>query len=249
MTEDKSETNASLEILHLFEHIVSSSTDMMAHLDTSFRYLAANKAYVAAFKKTQEEIVGQTAPEVFGEEFFNAIIRPHAERCLEGEVVTYESWFNFPAYEPRYMEINYYPYTGLSGKVEGFVVNGRNITDRKTPLEQVFRNLIGNAIKHHDRSDGCVHVSARRQGPFLEFTVADDGPGIQSEFHERIFRMFQALQRRDDVEGTGVGLAVVKKVVESQGGAIRVESADGKGAVFRFTWPRRVQTKDYPMES
>lgn len=115
------------------------------------------------------------------------------------------------------------------------------MTTFRSPLEQVFRNLIGNAIKHHDRADGRVDVSYADAGEFVEFAVADDGPGIEDEFHERIFRMFQTLRPRDEVEGSGIGLAVVKRVVESQGGAIQVES-NGRGTTFKFTWPKEVET-------
>ncbi len=72
----------------------------------------------------------------------------------------------------------------------------------------------------------------------MEFSVADDGPGIAPGFHERIFELFQTLKPRDQVEGSGMGLAIVKKTVESMGGSISVDSAAGAGAVFRFTWPK-----------
>lgn len=107
----------------------------------------------------------------------------------------------------------------------------------KTPLELVFRNLIDNAIKHHDREEGRIEVSAASKGRFVEFTVRDDGPGIPAEYHARIFRMFQTLKPRDETDGSGIGLAVVTKVVERQGGQVRVESPDGRGTTFRFTWP------------
>ena len=108
----------------------------------------------------------------------------------------------------------------------------------KAPLELVLRNLISNAIKHHDRDHGTVTVSAGIRGDLVEFHVADDGPGIPPAFHERIFQMFQTLKPRDQVEGSGMGLAIVKKEVESNGGAIRVESDPGKrGTTFIFTWP------------
>ncbi len=126
----------------------------------------------------------------------------------------------------------------------GFVVhvadNMPRLTTYKTPLELVFRNLIDNAIKHHDRADGRIEVSASVQGRLVEFTIRDDGPGIPAEYHERIFRMFQTLKPRDEVEGSGIGLAVVKKVVERQGGQVAVESHSGRGTVFRFTWPNSV---------
>ena len=111
------------------------------------------------------------------------------------------------------------------------------LTTYKAPLEQVFRNLIGNAIKHHDRLDGRVEISAREEGSCVEFTVRDDGPGIPPEFHEQIFQMFQTLKPRDEVEGSGMGLALVRKLVENQGGTIHLESRPGEGSAFRFVWP------------
>jgi PAS domain S-box-containing protein len=109
----------------------------------------------------------------------------------------------------------------------------------RVSLQQVFMNLIGNAIKYTaaDRPDGAVQVGWAGGGDFYEFTVRDNGPGIAPEYHDRIWAIFQTLEARDRVEGTGIGLSVVRKVVESQGGRTWVESAPGEGAVFGFTWP------------
>jgi PAS domain S-box-containing protein len=107
----------------------------------------------------------------------------------------------------------------------------------RVPLETVLRNLINNAIKHHRGGAGQIIIRANRQGPLYEFIVEDDGPGIAPEFHARIFEMFQTLQPRDQVEGSGMGLAIVKKIVLSQGGDVWVDSAEGRGARFHFTWP------------
>jgi PAS domain S-box-containing protein len=111
------------------------------------------------------------------------------------------------------------------------------ITER-LPLEQVFANLISNAIKHNKRKQGEVLISVEEQTDFYEFAVADDGPGIAPEFHEKIFQMFQTLEARDTAENTGVGLAIVKKIIEDKGGKIYVESQVGQGAKFYFTWPK-----------
>ena len=104
------------------------------------------------------------------------------------------------------------------------------------PLRRVFMNLIDNAIKHHDRPGGAIRIAATTTGPFIRFTVSDDGPGIPAQHHQRIFEMFQTLKPRDQVEGSGMGLSLVRRILESAGGEIGVESA-GRGATFWFTWP------------
>jgi signal transduction histidine kinase len=107
-------------------------------------------------------------------------------------------------------------------------------------LQQVFTNLISNAIKyHHHPETGTVRIGCDDAGDFYLFSVADDGPGIDPEYHERIFVIFQTLVERDTFESTGVGLAIVKKIVERQGGTIGVKSAEGQGAKFIFTWPKK----------
>lgn len=106
------------------------------------------------------------------------------------------------------------------------------------PLETVLRNLVNNAIKHHDQANGNIRISARMMDEMVEFSVSDDGPGIDPAFHDRIFQMFQTLRPRDQVEGSGIGLAVVDKIVTSVGGTVSLESSSGKGATFHFTWPR-----------
>jgi signal transduction histidine kinase len=98
-------------------------------------------------------------------------------------------------------------------------------------------NLLGNAIKHTNGAEPRVAVSWAEAGAFYEFTVADNGAGIAPQFHERIFGIFQTLEARDKVEGTGIGLSVVKKIVEAKGGRVWVESDVGQGARFKFLWP------------
>ena len=107
-----------------------------------------------------------------------------------------------------------------------------------TRLEQVFTNLLSNAFKyHHDPASAVVTVSVVRAADFHRFSVADDGPGIDERFHERIFEVFQTLQTKDDVESTGIGLAIVKKSIEALGGSISVASVVGEGTTFSFEWP------------
>jgi signal transduction histidine kinase len=107
----------------------------------------------------------------------------------------------------------------------------------RASLLVVLQNLIGNAIKHHDRSDGHVSVTMRKQNGMAEFRVSDDGPGIAPRFHDRIFVIFQTLASRDEVEASGIGLAIVKKRVEGHGGRIWVESEPpARGTTFVFNW-------------
>ncbi|MEG4940016.1 PAS domain S-box protein [Microcoleus sp. F4-D5] len=113
----------------------------------------------------------------------------------------------------------------------------------KLPLQQVFSNLISNAIKHNRSEFGNVTISVKELEDFYEFSVADDGPGISAQYHDRVFVIFQTLEARDKVENTGIGLSLVKKIVEGQGGSISLESAEGEGATFRFTWPKQSISK------
>ncbi|HJR69327.1 MAG TPA: ATP-binding protein [Gammaproteobacteria bacterium] len=108
-----------------------------------------------------------------------------------------------------------------------------------TPLEQVLRNLIGNAVKHHPGPEGRVVISCEEQGDRYVFAVADDGEGIPAQYAERVFEMFQTLKPRDQVEGSGMGLAIVNRIVQWQGGRVWFEPApSGRGTVFKFQWKK-----------
>jgi signal transduction histidine kinase len=82
-----------------------------------------------------------------------------------------------------------------------------------------------------------VEITAQEHGSWVQFTVSDNGPGIDPAFHQRIFEIFQTLRPRDEVKGSGMGLTVVKKLVESRDGRIWIESRLGHGATFYFSWP------------
>lgn len=117
------------------------------------------------------------------------------------------------------------------------------LTER-IPLEQVFANLITNAIKHNRRDDPQVSISVKEQAELFEFAVTDNGPGIASEFHEKVFVIFQTMGTIDTGENTGIGLAIVKKIVEDRGGTISIASQPGQGATFRFTWSKQIHKGD-----
>lgn len=105
-------------------------------------------------------------------------------------------------------------------------------------LEQVFINLISNSVKYTLNETGKIIVSCKELPGFYQFSVKDNGMGIDSEYHEKIFEIFQTLREKNEKESTGIGLAIVKKIINDQHGTIKVYSALGEGAEFVFTWPR-----------
>ena len=107
-----------------------------------------------------------------------------------------------------------------------------------TRIQQVFQNLLSNAIKYMDKPEGDIRIACVAEGRQWKFSIADNGPGIEKQHFEKIFQLFQTLAPRDRVESTGVGLALVKKIVEMYGGRIWLESTVGQGSTFFFTLPR-----------
>jgi len=112
------------------------------------------------------------------------------------------------------------------------------IAGDSTQLVQLFQNLIGNAVKFRGDRTPAIRIDAvPAEGNWVEVTVADNGIGVEPEFVERVFLIFQRLHPREAYEGTGIGLAIVKKVVENHGGRVWIESKPGQGTCFHFTLP------------
>jgi light-regulated signal transduction histidine kinase (bacteriophytochrome) len=109
------------------------------------------------------------------------------------------------------------------------------VTADNSQLQQLFRNLIGNALKYRGADPPEIHVSAQQRKQAWQFSIKDNGIGIEPRFFERIFKIFQRLHPRGQFNGTGIGLAVCKKIVERHGGTIGVESVPGQGSTFSFT--------------
>jgi len=121
-----------------------------------------------------------------------------------------------------------------------FIVEGDpelELVSEKITLQQILQNLISNGIKYNDKKEITITIGWQEAETGVDFFVRDNGPGISPEFHDKIFVIFQTLQSRDEVESTGVGLAIVKKIMDEKGGTIRVESVMKEGTSFLFSWP------------
>ena len=120
---------------------------------------------------------------------------------------------------------------GITIEVDGLDIRCEG---QKVKFHQIFANLISNAAKYHDKEEGVISVKIQDKGNEYLVSVSDDGPGIAPEFHERIFEMFGTANKKYRSDSSGMGLAIVKKIVEGTGGTIEVESSPGKGTTFRF---------------
>ena len=118
------------------------------------------------------------------------------------------------------------------------------ITCEPTRIMQVFQNLLSNALKYMDKPQGIIKIRCAEEDGYWRFSISDNGPGIEERYFEKIFQMFQTLAARDEFESTGVGLTVVKKIVEMYGGKIWVESKVGQGSTFSFTLPKQQTETD-----
>lgn len=130
-------------------------------------------------------------------------------------------------------------YAPLNARIVGEGLE-RVVRVKKVPLQHVITNLVDNGIKHAQRADAQITISFDVIDHELRCSVADNGPGIAAEHHERVWKLFQSLEASSNNERvTGVGLAIVKKLVENEGGRVWIESEAGEGSRFCFTWPLR----------
>ena len=113
------------------------------------------------------------------------------------------------------------------------------LTGSRVHFQQVFQNLLSNSIKFMDKPEGVISIGCEKQSPFWRFWVKDNGPGIDSKYSEKIFQIFQTLSPKDKQESTGIGLTLVKKIVELYKGKIEMVSEIGMGCTFYFTFPER----------
>jgi signal transduction histidine kinase len=113
----------------------------------------------------------------------------------------------------------------------------------KILIEQVFSNLISNAVKYNNKGVGEIEIIYGNIPGFHKFSIKDNGPGVPKEYQEKIFQIFQTIEARDVKESTGIGLSIVQKIIEEQGGEIWIESVENEGSSFVFTLPKRAENE------
>lgn len=128
---DISERKIAEEYLEKFKQIVASTSEGISLLDTTYRYVIVNKAYETFSDKRKEELIGVTVAEYLGEAVFYEDIKPQFDKCLNGETIRYQDWFEYPTLGKRFVEVTYYPYIDARGEISGVVANTRDITERK----------------------------------------------------------------------------------------------------------------------
>ncbi|MFZ9738257.1 MAG: PAS domain S-box protein [Prochlorotrichaceae cyanobacterium] len=125
---DATERKEAEEELQLYEHIISTTQDLMSFVDRDYRYRVVNDTYARRFGRSKAEIIGRTPVDVMGEETFQEVVKPHLDRCFEGEQVHYQAWFNFADQKQHYLDVLYAPYRESEGEVTGAVVSVRDLT-------------------------------------------------------------------------------------------------------------------------
>ena len=195
---DITERKRAEDELRKYELIVSSAKDLLALIDNNFVYLAANAAYLKAFGKTSDEIIGRTVADVLGEEFFNTVIRPKAELFLAGKDIHYQAWFEYPVFGRRYMDVSYSPYFGPDNEIRGFVATARDITKienlqaqlaQAQKMESVGRLAGGVA---HDYNNALSAIVG-----FTELSMAD--MALNDPLRENLDEVLKAAIRATDI--------------------------------------------------
>jgi PAS domain S-box-containing protein len=144
-----SSSNFYKEALHWYESMANTSSDLMVFIDRTYSYRAVNRAYCDEHRRTREEILGHTVAEVFGEEAFETTLKPHFDRCLSGEQVTFEFWWDSPSPGRRHVDARYHPFFEADGSVSGVAVNVRDTTHRRPTEEQLNIDYGGNTVAAH----------------------------------------------------------------------------------------------------
>lgn len=200
------------EKLRQYEHILANTTDMLALLDRHCVYRACNAAYLEAFGKTADEVIGQTPAAVFGDKHFNKVIRPRVERCLAGEDLHYQTWAEFPEGGRKYLDVIYTPYRGNDNEIQGFVVTGRDITSQKKLQEQLLQSQKMDSIGR--LAGGLAHEFNNMLGVILGSTeLALESLNPSQPIHAALTDIHKAARRSADLMQQLLGFASKQIVV------------------------------------
>ena len=160
------------EVLHRYEHIVSASGDLIAFLNTEYRYQAVNAAYVEAFGKSREELIGQSVAEILGTEVFATHLKPHLDKCLSGKRVNFQHWLELPGRGHCYIDVHYDPFSDAHGSVTGVVVNVRDVTEARNLSEQLERLNRQNELLLNSAGEGIYGLDMEGKTTFVNPAAA-----------------------------------------------------------------------------
>jgi PAS domain S-box-containing protein len=156
------------ELLRRFERVVSATPDLVSMVDRNYTYRLVNRSYLDIYRKTEDQIVGHTVAQLHGEDTFFNIIKPNLDRCLEGEIIHYQSWFTFANIDRKFYSMTYYPYYNAENSIEGVVVSGRDISELKRVQDALVESreqltLVTDSIPlliaHIDATDKYLYVN------------------------------------------------------------------------------------------
>lgn len=222
------------------ENLEKSNRDL-----EQFAYIASHdlKSPLNAIQKLVswiEEDMGDDIPESSKEHL--VLLRGRSSRMskLLDDLLDYSrvGFYNFTI-EPVELDELVNDIIDLIDKPEGFSINFENasLLIARTPMHIVLRNIISNAIKHHDKETGTIQISYEALSGFHYLRIQDDGPGIPPDMHDKAVEMFQTMKPRDHVEGSGMGLALSKRITEHYGGDLSIDSDGGRGTCIVISWP------------
>jgi len=187
-----------LESLRQYAQIVSHSSDMMALIDKKYIYKAANIVYLQRFKLTSEQLLGHSVTEVLGQDFFHSMVKANADRCLSGEEINYQKWFDFPGSGRLFMDVRYYPYIDSENKIQGFVFNGRNITEQKKMIDEI--RFSEQHLKLYREQSPLAAIEWNTEGLIIAWNIAAEkmfGYRLEEVKNRSIDFLFPSRHRHD----------------------------------------------------